>query len=472
MSTQINTNLAQQTQQISHESFVASSGVVATSIPATAVAQDRSDRVERNMTAVVGSSQRKVTIGSEKEQVVKGMITSAKIQSAKEQITSAIEACNRITQQPGISPEAKAVYQRLGDILKEAFPQTNGDFSADHIATALSSALKTRTNLSTAGGTGTVGMYHPDADGTEGGANQTRTTHGVPAPNAWEKNESTGEWDVPVDLGQKQCLTSLGKAGISAVSVGKVGQESMSVDDVLKNAPHPQNLGGCDFSKIPEDELSAHRYTFQEKIATDKTDKTPPKTTTYTWEAGFDPKKYSGQLAYESNQFSSDVRIHKLEPGTVLVRVFGKGQSVKAACWARLEDVESSFTCAQDLYKKLAVKAEWNGDGNLGVFIVPEGVDIWVAEGTIASQAEKYTAKVGEGEKGKEQKSTFLYEGGGTQVNILTPNSTPEMEEKEEPVFFAGVAPEIFAQCMFCFRDDGIVKEEQFTERQTITQGE
>ncbi len=190
----------------------------------------------------------------------------------------------------------------------------------------------------------------------------------------------------------------------------------------------------------------------------------------HTREAGFDPKKYNRQLSRESSTFSGDVHIRKLEPGTVLVRVFGAGQSVKTACWARLDEVLSSVTCAQDLYKNLAVKAEWNGDGNLGVFIVPEGVDIWVAEGTIASQAEKYTAKVGEGEKGKQQESTFLYEGGGTQVNILTPDAAGT---------FAGVAPEIFDQCMFCFRDDGIVKEEQFgrthkqfTERQTITQGE
>ena len=180
-------------------------------------------------------------------------------------------------------------------------------------------------------------------------------------------------------------------------------------------------------------------------------------------EVGFEPKKYSGQLDYESNTFSGKVTIHKLETGTVLVRVFGAGQSVKTACWARLDDDKSSVTCAQDLYKKLAVKAEWNGDGNLGVFIVPEGVDIWVAEGKIASQAEKYTVEVGEGEIKDKQESTFLYEGGGTQVNILTPDAAGT---------FAGVAPEIFDQCMFCFRDDGIVKEEQFTKRQTITQGE
>ncbi len=175
------------------------------------------------------------------------------------------------------------------------------------------------------------------------------------------------------------------------------------------------------------------------------------KTTKYTWDAGFNPAEYSAQINRESNTFSGDVRIYKLEPGTVLVRVFGKGQSVKASCWCRADDSNSSVTCAKDLYEKLAVKAEWNGDGNLGIFIVPEGADIWVAEGKIAAQAEKYTGKTNVNGKDVQGKHTFLYEGGGTQLNILTPNAP------SQGTSFAGVEPQIFNQCMFCFRNDNMI---------------
>ena len=387
-----------------------------------------------------------------------GTQTSPEIQSAKRQLSSAVAGCDRTAQQSGISPESKAVYRRLSNILQIAKKKIGDDFSADNIATALSSALKARTDLSTAGGTGEVGMYDPDADGTEKQGTNKRTERGVEAPYAWRKN-SAGEYD-PVEEGQKECLTSLGKAGISAV----VGAESRSLKEVLEGSLptlqiHKQNPKSK-FAEVSEDKLSEHKYTFSEG----------EKTATYTWDPIFKPKDFAGQLDYESNTFSGKVTIHRLEPGTVLVRVFGAGQSVKTACWARLDDDSSSVTCAQDLYKKLAVKAEWNGDGNLGVFIVPKDAKIWVAEGKIASQAEKYTADVGEGDYDGRKESTFLYEGGGTQVNILTPDAAST---------FAGVDPKIFDRCMFCFRDDGIVKEEQFgrphkqfTERQTITQGE
>lgn len=314
-----------------------------------------------------------------------------------------------------------------------------------------------------------VGMYHKDIDGSEfiwdpveKKEITVKSEQGNPAPGPWTKNPITEEWDVPVDVGQKQCFASLKNAGIGAQPLNASG-EAPEVKEVLENAPYPQNVAWCDFSKIPDSELSGHRYEFE--------DKNSGKKTTYTWEDGIDPKKFSAQIARESNTFCGDVRIRKLEPGTVLVRVFGQGQSVKASCWAKLDDDSSSVTCTQDLYKKLAVKAEWNGDGNLGILVVPEGTDIYVAEGKIASQAEKYAAEVKRNGKNTQQQFTFLYEGGGTQVNILTPN-LPRQEQVEGPVTekgnkplayetFAGIYPDVFEKCMFCFRNDNIIAPKQ-----------
>ena len=400
-------------------------------------------------TDITGTSARQtpVNLGAPLQGVRQVTVSSAEsTKTPAERMSDAIASCRDIVAGCDDSKDAaKVVYGYLEQILTSVKGKIGGDFSAESIGSALRSSLPD---------TPKIGMYQPGVDGTERKANdnmpaQKLTTHGLLAPSAWAKNPVTKKW-VPVEGEQKKCLASLEKAGIDPISVG---EKSRLLEDALITSPHPQNLAGCDFSKIPADEL---RHTFRREGT--------EKTTTYTWEADFKPRDYNGQLSWESNTFSGDVHIHKLEPGTVLVRVFGQGQSVKSACWARLDDDKSSVTCAQDLYKKLAVKAEWNGDGNLGVFIVPEGADIWVAEGKIASQAEKYTARVMQRSEKVRLESTFVYEGGGTQVNVLTP------DKGELAGVFAGVDPEIFEQCMFCLRDDNIIKAEQF--EQPVTQGE
>lgn len=135
-----------------------------------------------------------------------------------------------------------------------------------------------------------------------------------------------------------------------------------------------------------------------------------------------------------------------------------KAKLSRQVVWCRLNDPTSSFTSADDLYKKLAVKPEWNGDGNLGVFIVPKNADIWVAEGKIASQKEEYY-EFREGSDGKMEQTKgrhCLYKGGGTQLNILTPN---ESQHGNPYVEFAGVDSKILNDCIFCFRNDGIMKD-------------
>lgn len=377
--------------------------------------------------------------------------TSPEIQSAKGQLSSAVAGCDRTAQQSGISPEAKAVYQRLSNILQIAKKKIGDDFSADNIATALSSALKARTDLSTAGGTGTVGMYHGNIDGSEyrelDGKNVTvRTRQGYAAPDAWGEwiEDPNGQWIRPrIAEGQEKCIEKCKRAHVPSHTLGA------SVSHPQNPKPKALKEGDpkYDFSKLTADEPAVTGKVYTRELGDGK----------LTWPSEFPLSEYSSQLEREFNTFSGEVKIHKLEPGTVLVRVFGKGQTVKGACWCRADDATSSVTCAGDLYKKLAVMAEWNGDGNLGVFVVPEGVDIYVAEGKIASQMETYKGEQEDANGNVSKREfSFVYPGGGTQVNILTPNPI------DEHLFphFAGVSPDIFEKCMFCFRNDGIMKPE------------
>ena len=368
--------------------------------------------------------------------------TSAKVQAAREQLTSAIEACDRTAKQSGISPEAKAVYRRLGNILKVITKDIGGDFSSQSIGVALSSALKVRSELSTLGGTGTVGIFDEEIDGSEYkvGIGQKRTDQGYPATKPEECYARCVATDLPSYSSSEKAI------------------------EAIKNSKSPRLQNVKPKEKIFED-LTTTKTTMSKNASFSykiegkdpyKADGSFTKRGTLTCPSGFPLDSYSSQLEREFNTFSGDVHIHKLEPGTVLVRVFGKGQSVKSSCWARLDDDKSSVTCAEDLYKKLAVMADWNGDGNLGVFVVPEDANIWVAEGKIASQFEKYTSTLASDKeqsqetesKGRTESKYFVYQGTGTQLNILTPNRRS----------FGGVEPEIFEKCMICFRNDGIME--------------
>ena len=434
MSTPINANPTQTQQILGGQQEDATSDGTKNSVSTTGIVADAKAKLNKfTLTGQTNPNQNKKVYAKE-------------IQPIVEQ-ENAIKACERTTQQPGISPEAKAVYQHVGDTLEMVKQKCDGNYSPQNIGAGFTSALKGRTDLSALGGTGTVGGFDENDDGTGWRPVDPKySTHGLAAPNAWTKNPITGKWDVPVDVGQKQCLAALENANIKAQPLDASGK-APKVEDVLKNPPYPQNLTGCDFSKLSDDDVRKGSYTFVDP----QTSKT---TTTYTWEPGADPRKFRSQIGRESNTFSGNVHIRKLEPGTVLVRVFGQGQSAKASCWCLLTDKNSSVICAQDLYKKLGVKVEWNGDGNLAILVIPEGVDIYVAEGKIASQAEKYTAEVKKNGKNAEQRSTFLYEGGGTQLNILTPDGGT----------FAGIDPKILDMCIICYRDDNIIPSKQFTQ--------
>lgn len=345
-------------------------------------------------------------------------------------MSDAVDACARLAQQPDISREAKAVYQHLGDILRTATERIGNNFSADHIATELSSVFSIRSELFALSGTGEVGMYDSKKDG-EFGYGKSSSDHGYPAPIAPESCV--------------QCCTTN-----KVLNYGKT---------VPKNAelPNPPNVA-CVKSWCPAesqinlakvdldsyDDMGDEEYRYHLK-----SDGELGQEMVVLGPAKEKMQSYIRQVQDEFDQFSGNVHIHKLAPGTVLVRVFGQGQKAVGSCWCNVTDSKSSVTCAEDLYTKLAVKAEWNGDGNLAVFIVPDDIEVYVAEGKIASQIGKYTTR--SKEETKYETSTdhvFIYEGGGTQLNILTPTGDAHF----------GGSEKITECCMFCLRDDGIME--------------
>jgi hypothetical protein len=168
---------------------------------------------------------------------------------------------------------------------------------------------------------------------------------------------------------------------------------------------------------------------------------------TVRYDSGIDPQQIYKQLNSDADTFSGDIHVHKLEPGTVLVRVFGQGQSPLRPCWCRADDSTSSVTCAKDLLEKLAVRPDWNGDGNMAVMIVPNDVDVVVAEGKIGAQICTYKIEVGVGEKVVQEKD-FIFSGGGTQLNILAKD-----QSNGYPPFAGDSAGVLKNNCMFCFRD-------------------
>ena len=150
---------------------------------------------------------------------------------------NAIATCEKITQKPGISPNAKAVYQHIGGTLRILKEKIGNDFSPENIYAALISALKGRTDLSALGGTGTVGMYSKDIDGSEfmwDSVNNKNATmlseQGKSAPDAWgwQENKLTGEWlRVPKAPGQEECLAKCRGANMTPFA---------SLEEAEKNA--------------------------------------------------------------------------------------------------------------------------------------------------------------------------------------------------------------------------------------------
>ena len=107
----------------------------------------------------------------------------------------------------------------------------------------------------------------------------------------------------------------------------------------------------------------------------------------------------------------------------------------------------------------LAVKFEWNGDGNMAVLVVPNDIEIYFAEGTIASQIGEYSENILKDNEDVEQKQTFIFQGGGTQTNILAKNVSGNYRP-----FANQTDKEIWKKIMFIFRDDGIIELEKLSQ--------
>ena len=165
-------------------------------------------------------------------------------------------------------------------------------------------------------------------------------------------------------------------------------------------------------------------------------------------------EQYGNQLIREYEQFSGDITIEKLKPGTVLVRDFGQGQSVKSSCWCLAANLNSAVNCDKDLQTQLAVKPCWNGGGNRAVFIVPkEPPIIYVAVGKIAQQRND-----------SDYEETVYHPGGGIQYNILTPNNCDVNNVKNTSGGFAN-AGKAFDKCCFVITNTGIIEK---NDRKTV----
>lgn len=387
---------------------------------------------------------RRVTQFKEEDPAAKARMTRANITKTQASTTELSNNCEINKHE-----SAKEVYKTTATVLGKI--AARGDFSSRSIGIALREAFEDPKLGYPSGkfehGQKHVGMYKEDIDGGVYGSGKS-ATEGYQPP--YINSRATVEANSDAC---SECIKKCKDADV-APTTKENHPEYFSEDNKIKNEalPNPQNPSLQKSEKI-DDKWKVTYNAFDavkpndRQLEFDKPNGTKGK---YTWPEGFDPKKYKSQLGRESSSYSDNVTIHQLKPGTVLVRVLGNGQSTKASCWSKLSDENSSFTCAKDLYTNLAVKPEWNGDGNLAIFVVPDDADIWVAEGKIASQVGSYTTVTkGETEKDGKNSQTFVFEGGGTQLNILTPDSGKPG--------FAGIESEIFANCTFCFRNDGIM---------------
>jgi hypothetical protein len=88
-------------------------------------------------------------------------------------------------------------------------------------------------------------------------------------------------------------------------------------------------------------------------------------------------------LHREQINFSNRITVKKLEAGEILVRCCQLGSLEPGGWWVRIQDMPLSIVDVRD---GIAVKGEWNQNGNLEFFIVPEGCNIVVLEGPTAAQ--------------------------------------------------------------------------------------
>jgi hypothetical protein len=89
------------------------------------------------------------------------------------------------------------------------------------------------------------------------------------------------------------------------------------------------------------------------------------------------------QLHRDQENFSGVITIRALEPGEILVRCCQQNSPEPGGWWVKIQDMPLSIA---DVRSGIAVLPEWNQNGNLEFFVVPEGSNIIILEGMASSQ--------------------------------------------------------------------------------------
>lgn len=106
-----------------------------------------------------------------------------------------------------------------------------------------------------------------------------------------------------------------------------------------------------------------------------------------------------------------------IQPGEVLYRVVDPNSADNSFCWMRKNEFDKLKTKA-DWRNRLAVWANWNGNGEFVTYTVPPGRPLKVWRGETASQVLKDRADIPV--KADDKRNYFWTEGGGEQI-VLAP---------------------------------------------------
>jgi hypothetical protein len=122
------------------------------------------------------------------------------------------------------------------------------------------------------------------------------------------------------------------------------------------------------------------------------------------------------QLYRDQENFSGAVTIRTLEPGEILVRCCQQNSQEPGGWWVKIQDMPLSMA---DVRVGIAVLPEWNQNGNLEFFVVPEGSNIVVLEGLASSQ--ELTNINNYGQLGMGQHITILRGPNGAVIGLQFP---------------------------------------------------
>jgi hypothetical protein len=84
-----------------------------------------------------------------------------------------------------------------------------------------------------------------------------------------------------------------------------------------------------------------------------------------------------------ANCFSNDIVLRQLSGGELIVRCCQQGAPEPGCWWVPVQDFPLSV---QQLREDIANLPDWNQNGNLEFFVVPEGCNITILEGRVAAQ--------------------------------------------------------------------------------------